>query len=148
MKLLRILTLALGLAALLPVQNAYAGGTKSASVFPRNLSVEEIAKMVYEAAKNDPANAAVIFLDALTSRDSWTAAELNFVIDALMIAVPDMPTNEIISLLDDGGVPANVIDGVRADAAVVPSTAPVPAVPPSVPVYPVIPSPDDVSGVN
>lgn len=148
MKLLRILTLALGLAALLPMQNAYAGGTKSASVFPRNLSVEEIAKMVYEAAKNDPANAAVIFLDALTSRDSWTAAELNFVIDALMIAVPDMPTNEIISLLDDGGVAANVIEDVRVDAAVVPSTAPVPVAPPSVPVYPVIPSPDDVSGVN
>ena len=148
MKLLRILAVALCLGALMPVETVYAGDAKTGSVFPRNLSVEELAKMVYEAAKNDPANAAIIFMDAVASRDSWTAAELRLVVDSLLIAVPDLPPSEVTSLMTN--VPEEVVQQVTGSINNVTSLPQSPSVPmpPETPVYPVVPSPDEVSGVR
>ena len=148
MKLLRIIAVALCLGALLPVESVYAGDAKTGSVFPRNLSVEELSRMVYEAAKNDPANAAIIFMDAVSSRDSWTSSELRMVIDALMIAVPEMPVAEISSLLTD--VPESVAQQVTEGINNVTSLPDVPsaALPVETPVYPVIPTPEEASGVR
>lgn len=152
MRLFSLLALALCLGILLPVQPVYAGGAKSGSVFPRNLSVEEIAKMVYEAAKNDPANAAVIFMDALASRDSWTAPELSLLVDSLLIAVPDMPVSELPSIIVDGtNISQDVIQQVTEhinSEVIVPQNPVIEPQPPTVPVYPVVPSPDEVSGVK
>lgn len=151
MKLFRILLLVLCFGAVLPMQQSFAGGAKSASVFPRNLSVEELAKMVYEAAKNDPANAAIIFMDALASRDTWSAVELRFVVDALLVAVPDMPVAELPSII--GGVDLSdeliqqVVEQVSSESAL-PQSPVVEPQAPSLPVYPVVPSPDDISGVK
>ncbi len=152
MRLIPLLICALCLGAFLPIQPVYAGGAKSGSVFPRNLSVEEIAKMVYEAAKNDPANAAIIFMDALASRDSWTAPELSLLVDSLLIAVPDMPVSELPSIIVDGAnvsqdVIQQVTEHVNAEVSGPPSPVIQPVLP-TVPVYPVVPSPDDVSGVK
>lgn len=151
MKLLRLIALGFAVAVLPVAQVVYAGGAKSGSVFPRNLSVEELARMVYEAAKNDPTNAAVIFMDALASRDSWTAAELNFVIDALMIAVPDMPASELTSLIVGDNIPKNVaqqvVDRLESDLYS-PENPVIEAKPVDVPIYPVVPTPDSVSGVK
>ena len=152
MRLVPLLICALCLGAFLPIQPVYAGGAKSGSVFPRNLSVEEIAKMVYEAAKNDPANAAINFMDALASRDSWTAPELSLLVDSLLIAVPDMPVSELPSIIVDGAnvsqdVIQQVTEHVNAEVSGPPSPVIQPVLP-TVPVYPVVPSPDDVSGVK
>ncbi len=152
MRLFSLLAFVFCLGTLLPVQFAYAGGAKSGSVFPRNLSVEEIAKMVYEAAKNDPANAAVIFMDALASRDGWTAPELKLLVDSLLIAVPDMPVSELPSIIVDGtNIPQDVIQQVTEQInseSVVPQSPVIEPQLPTVPVYPVVPSPDEVSDVK
>ncbi len=151
MKLLRFIAIMFCLGAFAPLTQVYAGTTKAGAVFPRNLSVEELAKMVYEAAKKDPSNAPVIFAEAIASRDSWTRGELVLVSEALLLAVPSMTPGDIPSLIigsnvkpedvqsvveqlerNDGGTPGHVIE----------------ALPPDLPVYPVLPSPGPVSGLR
>lgn len=151
MNIIRFAALALCLGAVLPSESVYAGDAKSGSVFPRNLSVEEIARMVYEAAKNDPANAAVVFMDALSSRDSWSAAELRVVAGALLLAVPDMPPTDVVSLLGGANVSESVVEQITAelqDSSILPQDTVIEVRPADVPVYPVIPSPDEASGVR
>lgn len=151
MKLLRCFAIAfcLGVFATPPV--VYAGGEKTGSVFPRNLSVEEIAKMVYEAAKKDPENAALIFSDAISSRDSWTRGELMLVSEALMLAAPTMSPGDIASLIVNPGVKPedvqSVIEQLERNDGASPGHV-IEALPPDVPVYPLIPSPDPVSGLR
>ena len=99
MKLLRIIAIMFCLGAFAPLSQVYAGTTKASSVSPRNLSVEELAKMVYEAAKKDPSNAPMIFAEAIASRDSWTRGELLLVSEALLMAVPSMTPGDIPSLI-------------------------------------------------
>lgn len=151
MKVLRCLAIVFCLGVFGPLPQVYAGAEKAGAVFPRNLSVEELAKMVYEAAKKDSANAPLVFMDALSSRDSWTRSELLLLSDALLLAVPSLTPGDIPSLVvgsnvkpgdvqyvveqlsrNDGGSPYHVIQ----------------ALPPDVPVYPVIPSPGPVSGLR
>lgn len=149
--MLRILAVALCLGALMSMEAVYAGDAKTGSVFPRNLSTEELAKMVYEAAKADPANAAVVFMDAIASRDSWTRGELMLLSDALLLAVPSMSPGDLPSLIVGTNVKPEDVQSVveqlgRNDGA---SPGHVnEALPPDVPVYPVIPTPDPVSGLR
>ena len=135
----------------MPLPRVYAGSATAGAVFPRNLSVEELAKMVYETAKKDPSSASVIFAEAIASRDSWTRGELMLLSEALLLAVPSMNPSDIPSLIigsnvkpedvqsvveqlerNDGGSPGHVIQ----------------ALPPDVPVYPVLPTPGPVSGLR
>lgn len=151
MKLIRCLVIALCLGVFAPVQQAYAGGEVTASVFPRNLSAEELAKMVYEAAKADPANAALIFADAVASRDSWTRGELMLLSDALLLAVPSMSPGDIPSLIGGSNVKPEDVQSVVEQLGRNEGTSPgyaIEALPPDVPVYPVIPTPDPVSGLR
>lgn len=151
MKVLRCLAIVLCLGVFAPVQQVYAGGEKTGSVFPRNLSVEEIAKMVYEAAKADPANAALIFMDALASRDSWSRAEFMLLSDALLLAVPSMTPGDIPSLVGGTNVKPedvqSVVGQLEMNDGIAPGNA-IQALPPDVPVYPVLPSPGPVSGLR
>ena len=150
MKLIPCLVFVLCLGGLVPMQYAYAGGEKTASVFPRNLSVEEIAKMVYEAAKKDPQNAALIFADAVASRDSWTRGELMLLSDALLLAVPSMSPGDIPSLVGSNVKPEDVqsvVEQLERNDGASPGHV-IEALPPDVPVYPVIPSPGPVSGLR
>lgn len=148
MKVLRCLAIVLCLGVFSPVQQVYAGGEKTGSVFPRNLSVEEIAKMVYEAAKADPANAALIFMDALASRDSWTRGELMLLSDALLLAVPSMTPGDIPSLTGGANIKPedvqSVVDQLERNDGASPDHV-IEALPPNVPVYPVVPSPEPAS---
>ena len=134
-----------------PVQQAYAGGEKTASVFPRNLSAEEVAKMVYEAAKMDPENAAMIFADAIASRDSWTRGEFMLVSDALLLAVPSLSPSDIPSLVGGSNVKPedvqSVVDQLGRNEGASPGHV-IQALPPNVPVYPVVPTPGPVSGLR
>lgn len=150
MKLIPCLVFVLCLGGLVPMQHAYAGGEKTASVFPRNLSAEEIAKMVYEAAKKDPQNAALIFADAVASRDSWTRGELMLLSDALLLAVPSMSPGDIPSLVGSNVKPEDVqsvVEQLERNDGASPGHV-IEALPPDVPVYPVIPSPGPVSGLR
>ena len=112
--------------------------------------------MVYEAAKSDPANAAVVFMDALSSRDSWSAAELRVVAGALLLAAPDMAPTDLVSLLGGANISEPVLEQITTELQntntflqdVVADVRPGDARPADVPVYPVIPSPDEASGVR
>lgn len=151
MKLLRILAVALCFGALMPMEAVYAGDAKTGSVFPRNLSVEELAKMVYEAAKADPANAAIIFMDAIASRDAWTRSELLLLSDALLLAVPSMSPGDIPSLIVDSNIKPEDMQSVVGQLERNDGASPghvIDALPPDVPVYPVVPTPGPVSGLR
>lgn len=139
------------LGAVISVQPVHAGGDREAYVTTRNLSVEELAKIVYEAAKKDSSNAALVFMDALRSRDTWSVSELKFVTDALLLAVPEMATGDLLSLFGNAEIPQNVIDETmklvtRDYSATVDHV--IEALPPDIPSYPIVPTPPPVSGVR
>lgn len=135
----------------MPLPRVYAGSAKAGAVFPRNLSVEELAKMVYEAAKKDPSNASVIFAEAIASRDSWTRGELMLLGEALLLAVPSMNPSDIPSLIIGSNVKPedvqSVVEQLERNDGASPGHV-IQALPPDVPVYPVLPTPGPVSGLR
>ena len=151
MKLFKLLPLMALFAVLAPIPQVYAGAEKAGSVFPRNLSVEEIARMVYDAAKKDPENAALIYLDALNSRDSWTKSEMQFVTEALLLAVPSLATTDLKSIVGQTTIPQSVTDAVFSQINRNDGISPdhvINAIPPNVPIFPLLPSPNPVSGAR
>lgn len=151
MKLFKLLPLIALFATLAPIPQVYAGEEKAGSVFPRNLSVEEIARMVYEAAKKDPENAPLIYLDALNSRDSWKKSELQFVTEALLMAVPSLAMGDLLSVLGQTSIPKETVDAVAGQINRNDGVSPdhvIQALPPNVPIFPMVPTPGPVSGAR
>lgn len=134
-----------------PLSQVYAGTSKVSAVYPRNLSVEELARMVYEAAKNDPASAPVIFAAAIASRDSWTRAELLLLSESLLLAVPSITPGDLPSLIGGTNVKPediqSVVEQLNRNDGASPGHV-IQALPPDVPVYPVLPTPGPVSGLR
>lgn len=136
---------------LLQVPCAYAGGKggKAGMVFPKHLTAEQIAQMIYEAAQRDPENAAVIYMEAISSRTDWTVPELVLISNALLIGNPNLTPSDLGTVMENGGVnPSDVEDVVNRleDPDGPPPVGPVPTAPPAS--YPVVPTPPHVSGVN
>ena len=151
MKLHKLLPLMALIATLTPIPQVYAGVEKAGSVFPRNLSVEEIARMVYESAQKDPENAPLIYLDALNSRDSWTKSELQFVTEALLLAVPSLSTGDLTSIMAQTSIPKETVDAALSQINRNDGASPdhvIQSLKPNIPIFPMVPTPGPVSGAR
>lgn len=115
----------------------------------QDASIEDIAQALYEALKADPDNAIPILEEVLDARPDWTPSDLILIVDTTIIAVPDIPVDDLKDTIGDttgsDDVAEDIIDqtGMGDDGDTPNDLDPVN--PPHVPDYPVVPSPGDMS---